>query len=235
MALQLQGLPQISQDGTLLWITDKTGGYDPDNNAGGWGSPNYELDQSALLAFVYRKSNPKALLEAKVKYNASALNTEETAFSFTYIKDGVHDFNLIRLPVSSDDTNTIDTTPVALSEGDYWYNSVSLEVKKKVSGVISVVDLTNSSELDALLLTISTGESLLIGQLYYKDLAVKYNSKYLEKRKARREKNKEQESRLREDMIDIILGEAGSSYQYSFGFDTSAQDTIETMLDDYNL
>jgi hypothetical protein len=62
MALQQSGLPQLSQDGKYAWYTDKTGEYNVDSNPGGWGTPNFNLNQSALLVFAYRMSNPKAKL-----------------------------------------------------------------------------------------------------------------------------------------------------------------------------
>jgi len=237
MALELKGLPQISQDGKLLWFTDKTGEYVVTTNEGGWGAPNFELNQSALLLFIYRMENPKVICLPEgdtVKHGSGLANDDEVVFQANYLNDGSHQFNSVRLMVSADDTQSIDTTPVVFTEGDYWFNSVSLLVKKLVSGQAVVQDLTDTDILDAIAASTSV-VSLLCERMYYKNLVVEKNRRYTIGREARRVENTSQLDRMRLDQMDILLGTSTADYQFRYGFKQQAQDTIESLLDDFKL
>ncbi len=237
MATELQGLPQISQDGKHLWFTDKTGEYDVDSNLTGWGDPNYELDQSALLVFWYLMQNPKVLLDpvnGSIKHSIAVDNDFEFVFQADYLQDGYHQVHSVRLMVSTDDTQSIDTVPVVFTEGNYWYNSDDNQVKQLVSGVPVLQDLTDTDTLDAIEADAST-INLLCEILYAKNLVVEKNNKYTKGRNARRNNNEEQEIRMREDGMDILLGIANADYQFRFGFKTNAHDTIESLLDDFKI
>lgn len=234
MALILKGLPQISQDGISVWFTDKTGAYNASSNEGGWGAPNVELNQSALLSIVYYLTNPKEIVNAEAKHQSGATNATEITFQADYLKDGHYEFYSIRLPVSADDTNSIDTIPVVFSEGDTWYNSVDGLVKQIVSAAVVTLDLTDTDVLDAIIADTSL-TSLLCDQQFFKDLAVEKNTRYTRMRKARREEDSSQVTRMRQDMVDIVMGTSTAAYQFSFGLKVESQDTIETLLDDFNL
>jgi len=237
MSLELKGLPQISQDGKYYWFTGKTGEYDAVNNITGWGDPNFELAQSALLLFIYRMENPKVLATAiggMVKHNPSWLNSDEPVFQADYLHDGYTQFNYVRLMVSIDDAQSIDTIPAVFTEGDYWYNSVSGEIKQLVSAVPVVQDLTDPDALDAIAASGSV-VYLLCERLYAKQLAVEKNRKYQQMVEARRKKNTEQINRLRIDQIDILLGVTDADYQMRYGFKLNAHDTIDSLLDDFKL
>ncbi len=237
MATELSGLPQISQDGKYVWFTDKTGEYDIDSNPTGWGSPNFELDQSALLVFWYLMQNPKVLLEpvnGSVKHSAAVDNDFEFVFQAEYLQDGYHQIHSVRLMVSTDDLQSIDTVPIVFTEGNYWYNSGDNQVKQLVSGVPVIQDLTDNDILDAIEADSST-INLLCEKNYYKNLAVEKNNKYTLGREARRNNNEEQENRMRVDGMDILLGVATADYQFRYGFKTQAHDTIESLLDDFKI
>ena len=237
MALELKGLPQISQDGKYLWWTDKTGEYVITTNEGGWGAPNFELNQSALLVFIYRMENPKKIIlpvNGTVKHGSGLANDAELVFQGDYLNDGYHQFNSVRLMVSSDDSNSIDTIPIVLSEGDYWFNSVTSEIKQKVSGVSVVQDLTDSDILDAIRDSNSV-TYLLCEYMYYKNLAVEKNRKYTKGKNARRDENTKQLDRMRSDGMDIILGTSTADYQFRYGLKTEAHNTVESLLDEFKL
>lgn len=237
MALELKGLPQISQDGKYLWFTENVGEYAVTTNEGGWGTPNVELNQSALLQWVYRKTNPTELLAPvgqALKHNASAVNTDETAFQTDYLQDGYHQFHIARLMVSSDDLSSIDTTPVVFTVGDIWYNSIDTQVKELTAGGVVVLDITDQADLDNIAANASV-TYLLCEQMYYKNLSVEKNSKYTEMVQARRDEDTAQIAQLRIDQTDIMLGTATAAYQFSYGLKIEAQATIESLLDDFNL
>lgn len=237
MALELKGLPQISQDGKSLWFTENRGEYAVTTNEEGWGTPNVELSQSALLAWVYRKTNPKALLipvGQQLKYNGSATNADETQFQTEYSNDGYHQFNIARLMVSSDDTQSVDTTPVVFTVGDIWYNAIDLSVKELTAGGIVTLDITLDTDLDNIAGN-SSVTYLLCETMYYANLSIEKNARYTSMREARRQEDVAQVSQLRIDQTDIMLGTATAAYQFSYGLKLEAQDTIESLLDDFNL
>lgn len=236
MTLVLKGLPQVSQDVKYVWFTDKTGEYLVTTNEGGWGSPNFELAQSAILLFVYRMSNPKALLDlvADVKHVPTAANTDELVFQGTYINDGSHQFNSVRLMVSSDDANSIDTVPIVFTNGSIWYNSVDGLVKEMISGVPTAIDLTDTDALDAIL-TNSSVSTLLCEVIWMSKLGVERNNKYNNQRQARREENGQQVQRMRDDQSDITHDSASALYNFGFGEKILAHDIVESSLDRFNL
>lgn len=237
MALILAGLPQVAQIGDSLWFTDKTGEHDATTNEGGWGAPNVELDQSAILVFVYRMTNPTFQLlpiGSTIKHNPVATNADELAFQFTYNNDGYHQFNSVRMMVSSDDANSIDTVPIVFTNGDVWYNSTDGLVKQMQGGSPVVLDITDQTDLSTILASDSVVQ-LLCEQVYYVNLAIKKNDLYNSMREARRRENTSQVNRDKEDQMDILLGTASAAYNFSFGLKTEAQDIIESLLDDFKL
>lgn len=237
MALELKGLPQISQDGKFLWFTENRGEYALTTNEEGWGTPNVELNQSALLAWVYRMTNPTELLAPvgqSLKHNASALNTDETQFQTDYLKDGYHQFHIARLMVSSDDAQSIDTAPVVFTIGDIWYNSIDTQVKELTAGGVVVLDITLQEDLDNIAANASV-TYLLCETMYYKDLSVEKNNRYTAMVQARRDEDTAQIAQMRIDQTDIMLGTATAAYQFSYGLKLEAQATIESLLDDFNL
>jgi len=237
MALEQSGLPQLSQDGKYAWYTDKTGEFNVDSNPGGWGAPNFNLNQSALLAFAYRMSNPKAKLVpvgSQIKYSASYTNDQELQFQFDYLNDGYHQFYSCRLMASSDDVQSLDSTPIVFTEGDIWYNTVTGEVKQLTAGGIVTLDLDDTDVLDAIYESDSVN-ALLCEIMFYGKLAIKKNEKYTLMREARRLEDKKQVTKLREDGTDIMYGMAQAQYQFAFGLKIEAHDTVESLLDDFNI
>lgn len=239
MSLILKGLPQVSQDGKYLWFTDKSGVYATPDNEGGWGTPNFERDESALLSFVFRKTDPRQLLDnvsSLIAYSAGFGNDVESAFQTDYRLDGYHQFYMVRLMVSGNDTESLDGTPVSFVDDDIWYNTLDFQIKRRVLGLPVVLDLTNQDDLDIIIADEGRNSVVLLCEdMFYKDLAVEKNNKYTQMRQARREENSKQVDRLRKDQVDIGLGTATAAYQFSFGLKIEAQDTIETLLDDFKL
>lgn len=237
MALELKGLAQISQDGKYLWFTENRGEYAVTTNEEGWGTPNVELNQSALLSWVYRMENPTAKLEPvgqALRFNVGATNADENQFQTDYLADGYHQFHIARLMVSADDTNSIDTTPVVFTVGDVWFNSIDTTVKQLQAGGVVALDITDQDDL-ALIVASTSIIYLLCETMYYKDLSIHKNELYTSYRAARRNEDTAQIKKLRIDMTDIMLGTATAAYQFSYGLKLEAQDTIESLLDDFNL
>lgn len=238
MALELKGLPQISQDGKSLWFTDSTGQYVVTDNEGGWGTPNVELADSALLSFVYRMENPTKLLTpvgATIKFNVAANDDDIYSFQTEYYKDGYTQFHLVRLMVSLTDTESIDNIAVPFVIGDVWYNSNEFVVKTLNSdSEVVTLDLTLMDDLELIIASDSV-TTLLCEQMFYKDLSIEKNNRYNQMREARRLEDTGQVQRLRVDQMDILLGTSSAAYQFSYGLKNEAHDTIESLLDDFKI
>lgn len=236
MALSLDSLPQLTQNGLYHWLTDKSGAHDAVTNPTGYGGGvNVELGQSALLAFVYYMTNPTMMLVpvgATIKYNASADDADETQFQFDYDEDGSHQFHMVRMPVSIDDENSIDTSIVEFVIGDIWYNSLELLVKTLTSEGIETLDITDQDDLNTIIASAAV-TTTLCEKLYSNHLAVEKNNRYNSQVEARRNENMQQVDRLRKDQTDIQLGVSAASYQFSFGLKIEAQNKIESLLDQF--
>jgi hypothetical protein len=229
MALTLKLLTQIASDVKDLFITDKTGEYDASDNTGGWGAPNPELNQSALLAqVVYKASTGDVSLEAvgsPIRYNPAASNTDESQFQFTYVNDGYHIHYLMRLPASNDGSFTLEG--FGINEGDYFYFIPQSDVYVKQSGEnVLVTDYT-------VLIGDSNISQSLCEDLWLGELTVERSSLYLQYREDRNSgcdiSSQFQELRaLTEDLI-------GADYTFRSGLQIQAQDQVETLLSENNL
>ena len=94
MALELKFLVQIDVSGDFLWVTDTTGAYSVDNDTG-WGAPNPEQNQSAVVSHVVRRaqdnennSEDVALVpvNADVIYDPSAANDKQNQIQYTFLR-----------------------------------------------------------------------------------------------------------------------------------------------------
>lgn len=135
----------VTVDAKHIIVTDLTGAYSG-TNLGGWGAPNVELNQSCIFALVIRKaSTGDEVFEGWTSlfvYDSGAANDKETGFDIKFALDGVLDIVIGRLPVSANGSTTVDTIPVALTEGMFFYYLG--KVYKKVSGVnVEVTDYTD--------------------------------------------------------------------------------------------
>jgi len=166
----------VSTDGKHLYVKDTTGVYDVDDNPSGWGAPNPEMNQSVVFALAIRKALDGDTLFPGVSslfvFDPDATNDKQTSFDISFSLDGVIKIVIGRLPVSNDGINTIDTVPVAITDGMYFYYQG--DVWKKVSGVntkvtnylelVDSVAVVQNSNLDVLYPMLASKQSAL-----YKD------------------------------------------------------------------
>ena len=138
MALELKLEYTINDTVTQIVVTDKTGVYDV-NNLGGWGSPNTERADIALI--LYAKYNPyeKTPLNLSIQnavspvvlYDNSYLNSEISTYSLTYHADGWYQFYLA----------VANTTPTNLENNIYYSTVLS---KLQIYKTSAYVDLTSA-------------------------------------------------------------------------------------------
>lgn len=239
MALGLKLLIQQDITGRSIWLTDKTGTYDVTTNPTGWGVENLaEQDQSALVFHVIRNAEAGAedvsAVSVDAYHNNLAADDDEATVEFNYLMDGWHTLTFFRLPVSDTGVNTIDTTPVALSEGDYFYytgGSNANQVHKKVGS--NNVLVTDYSEM------IGNGDIVQVTceAIFYNKIAIKANDKYKEYRDERDKRGRDSKNavKLLHDVLDLREDIRGADYAFRSGLTTQAQDIIETTIDEYDI
>jgi hypothetical protein len=235
MALDLKQLVQVAQNGASIWSTDQTGEYVVTENEGGWGSPNPELNQSAVMVIGRRDSDPtqyNSFVDAQIKYNASYDNTTVLTWEMDYILDGVHSIYLNRLYASADDIISIEGQ--TFINNDVWYNYIDKSVKQLVLGVPTILDLTLDEDVDKILATTSV-ETVLCEHVLVNDLAVKKNDISLELFQGRRDGTCNAEEEKIKNQMDILLSISSANYSFSFGLKQEAQRIIETSLTTYNI
>jgi hypothetical protein len=121
MAIQLKQLLQVNKEADRLYSTDKTGAYVASYNETGYGAPNIELDEHALLFIAQRIDKETTVLEAvgnSLLFNASANNDQENVVEFIFKTDGHHRVTLLALPASLDGTTLETGDPI---EADLYY------------------------------------------------------------------------------------------------------------------
>jgi len=239
MALELNQLVQIDYTAKYLWSTGKTGEYAAVDNEGGWGAPNSELNQSALGVIAVARDEARTVygnVSPRWKYNSGATNADENQFQISYLKDSIIDVYMIRLMVSADHTITVDTVPIVLVEGHYYYYSQDSQVYKIENGVPVLVE--DMLELIDALSTLATFDgdttSILCSDAYVVKLSVEYGAWY------------KRYTILRKEGCDDIKGEffrmlnfkediIGARRAYNSGLFSKAQSTIETLTEEQNI
>ncbi len=230
MPLVLKYKTQIDISAEFLWVTDKTGEYSSPDNEGGWGNPNQELNQSALLTLINLKHStgdiPLMPVGVQVKFSAASVNSQETMFQFNYESDGYHDMYLIRLPVSNDGLITLEG--IGLSEGDYFYYTAQDDIYQIVNLFPVLVE-----DYNVILDDISNQINTRCQEIFLGLLSVQRSELYLKYREDRNEgcNVDNQFDTLRMLTEDLI----GADYTFRSGLTTQAEDQTETLLDEYDV
>jgi hypothetical protein len=232
MTLVLKALVQPNTEGDRLFITDVTGAYAASTNEGGWGDagvPNPDLVNSALVAIAIRKASEGdenlAPVATAARFNPLATNDDQTTFEFYYKNDGSHNAYLMRLPVSSD--AIVDLDGNTLVDGDYFYNSVLLDVYKMVGATPTLLEsLSEMIDNDTIVQTLCQD---IFQPLQAKDRAARY-LKMVATRKTNCSENPEFQD-LRGHTEDLI----SNDYAFRSGLTIQAQDMVEQKLDELNI
>ena len=230
MALKLTFQIQIDADGESLWITDKTGAYDATDNEGGWGTPNPELNETALAVLVQRSDADGLInlspVSTDVQYNSGASNTDETIFQLLLGRDGRHLAYMFALPVSNDGA-TIIVSGTPLAEGDYFYWTTNNAVYKIESGSPVVVE--DYSEMIDNVNIVQT----LCQELILPDLTRKKHELYREY-KDPRSKRCNDDATFQQVML-LQQDIQGADYSFRSGLTTQSEEIIDTLLHEYEL
>ena len=233
MALGLKILIQVDISGGSLWFTDKTGEYDLTTNDTGWGAPNKELSESALVWSVVRNAmagdEKVSPVSFDVFYDNIAGNTDETIVEFAYGLDGWYTITMFRLPVSNNNLDIIGGG--TLVEGDYYYSTLTSVVSQLISGSPVVV-----TDFEAMVGDVDITQ-VTCEEIFYSKLAIKANDLYKVYQAIRDTKGGEyKESRnALLDVTDLREDIRGADYAFRSGLTTQAQDIIETALTRYDI
>jgi len=227
MALSMKQQVLLDNVVETIFQIDKTGEYSSPDNEGGYGTPNPELNQSALLALCfYKSSNGEVECEAiggNLKYNPAAANTDETEFKFQYVNDGWYDHYLFWLAVSND--GSTDLTGRTLDEEEYFYYQGALYQIQTATPVL-IEDATVVRDQETIVKVLCerfwTGKLKVQRNNYYKTFA--------QTRTGACDDNPSfQKTRiLSEDIATAIT-------TFRSGLKVEAQDQVETLLDIHDL
>ncbi len=106
MALVQVFTERESEDGTIIYITDETGEYDAISNPGGYGAPNTERSEVALIILGKYKASA-----GDVELTADTYNPEDvTEFAFSALEhDGYYQFKIYTVDKYVAQTATLNT------------------------------------------------------------------------------------------------------------------------------
>lgn len=237
MALELNQLVQPDYTAKYLWVTDKTGEYAVDSNEGGWGAPNFELNQSALGVVAIARDEFRSVFEnisPRWRFSASSTNDFVNVAQLAYLKDSLIDVYSIRLMATYDDIVSVDA--INFQEGSYFYNITEDVVKKIENGAVIVVEdmvelVDNLSTLQAL---DGNTISVICSDAYVIKLSVEYGKEY----KVYTVKRKEGCDDLKTELFNLLNFKEdiiGARRAYNSGLFSQAQSIIETLTEEKNI
>ena len=237
MGLALKQIIQQDIAGGSIWVTGNTGEYDVDDNDSGWGTPNEELNESALVWSIVRNelAGKVALssVTADALHNAAWVNDDINTVEFVYGVDGWHSITFFRLPVSSDDVNLLDGG--TLIDLQYYFHSGQNEVRRldatvPITGYSVITDYEPIKDDSNVI-------QLTCEDMYYNKVAIKANDLYKVYRDIRDTKGGEcNEAKIALNaVLDIREDIRGADYAFRSGNTTEAQSIIETVIARYSI
>ena len=230
MPLSLTFKIQTDADGESLWITDQTGEYNDPDNITGWGTPNLELDETALAVLVHRSDADGLVNLLPVSYdafyNGSATNTDETTFQLFIGRDGRHLAYLFALPVSNNGTDII-VSGTTLNDGDYFYWNTNTAVYKIENS--APVQVTDYSEMVS---NVNIVQSLC-QDLILPDLTKKKHELYREYKDPRSKRCNDDDTF--QEVLMLQQDIQGADYSFRSGLTTQSEEIIDTLLNEYAL
>ena len=224
---------KISIDGSKIYVKDVTGAYDATTNPNGYGAPNAELNETALVCIIQRMaSTGEELFEAinpvnPYVFDNTALNTKETEFEFNFAMDGVMDISIIALRVSMDGETYLDDDS-GISEGEYFYWDGGIyKMETPTPDEIENSDLAELFEWDDLVY--KTCSDILAPKLALKrqDLRRKYM--------VQRKKDVDDAEPLFQEGLKLAEDIRGAYYTFYANMKVEAQNQIEQLLKLYEL
>ena len=227
MALELVISLQVDYSGESWWMVENSGAYDSQNNVGGWGTPNPEKVNSALVVYAERQSNPIEVIGSPtsvIYYDAAADNTDEVTIQLTHAADGWVKLWVYQMPAY----DTVGASGAGLLEGQHFYNYENAQVEiTTASGFDAVADYSTLS-ID------NTLTSIFAEELFTMQLREKARELYIEYTTARDECMDDVKEKFRA-YLTLTQDIQGLDYAFYGGLTTEAHDATETLLKKYDL
>lgn len=227
MSLSLAQKVRTNVLGNEVWVTDNTGAYAVTVQTGGWGAPNLELNQTALIAYVKRITPEGATALVPLTYALSYSDADDNdairAIGFTYLGDGHYSSYLFAVPVSTDAIQTLagDT----IEEDDYFVMDNVLYQRQDDDTDDEVTDYS-------LLIDVDTIPKVQCDKMFYNKLAIKRNDEYYrDYRDARVGNDPELSAELLRKIDDLDADIAGADYRFRVGLFTIAENIVAELLE----
>jgi len=233
MALELKIENSINVTGLELYIEDVTGAYDS-TNIGGWGAPNTERKDVALMGLTekYHTNEDTSLLivqDPQIDYDINYTNDYKSKFVFNVEKDGGHKHHLIILNPSDNGNTYLDSTSIAID--DYFFLTTDFLVyqknddgtNKEITDYKELIEVTNGNKPD----------SISVDQFWTPKLSIKQAELYNEYRIARTNCVNEREAL--DSVVEVNLNLTHASGLFYRGLYMDAENVIDTMFDLFDL
>lgn len=229
MPVQPKQLLQTNRDADRLWSTDKTGAYNAVTNTGGWGDPNAELNESALLFVAVRKGSTESFLSAvgtQVFNDPAAINSFENACEFVLSEDGHHRVYLFQLDVSEDGVTLLKDGSTIAEEGYFYYEG---DVCQKIDGEVTIIEAEDYGDL--------IGNENIVNDyaenIFYPNLMMKLQS-LVQTYIGYREKNQVEEEEYFKRLARDLRDDLESAYNLFWsGLTIQANSLVESLTNKY--
>lgn len=227
MSLLLKQSVRTNLLGNEVWVTDKTGAYVVSVNAGGWGAPNLELNETALIAVVKHitPDTTKVLdpLTYAISYSDTDTNDAVRSIGFIYDGDGHYSSYLFAVPVSLDGVTTVAGDTIV--EDDYFVMAGVLYQKQGDDSNLEITDYT-------VLIDAELVSKVQCDKMFYNKLAVKRNDEYYrDYRTARDANDPDLAAELLKKIEDLEADIAGADYRFRVGLFTIAENIVAELLE----
>ena len=229
MALELKIENSINVTGKSLYVKDITGLYTVPLNEGGYGTPNLNRRDIALMGIVTKfVTDDESLLLSPVNdqidYDDSYTNDYQSVFEFTTDKDGGYQHYMLMFLPSADGNLYLNGEPIQL--GDYFYYTPDGGIyQKEGNGSITLI------QDYSVLIDPDNGdvpEQVSERRFWTPQLQIKQASLYNDYRKAR--DNCDNESEILNKITECNTNIEQASGIFYRGYYMEAQEIIDRML-----
>lgn len=229
MALEVKIALQVDKTGDRFYVQDATGVYTA-NNIGGWGDPNQERDELALVVYANRITEEGTLdsviITQQEEWAENLVNSDETEFQVAIDQDGVYNIYLFAIKVSTDAINDLESN--VLEEGDiYLYNSSVYQIQDA-----SAVELEPSDYPEKMVGNEDISQAYC-QEIWFPNIAISSIKEYRKYMDARRENCED----FMDDFHAYMRLEAdirGTERLFRFNLPIEARETLETLNNQYD-
>ena len=228
--LTLRHTEAISSMGSVVVVTDATGTYASPSNLGGWGSPNPDLNKTALVALA-QLSTPDGVTTSVsgLAFNAADNNSTVRTISLQYPGDGHEKIYLFAVQATNNGVTSLSGHTIAT--GEYYYLTTDGKVyQKAASGPDTLI--TDYS----VLVGVGAITQTMNDKIFFNQLTIKKELEYYRLyRDARSSSDNEQADYYRKILDDLTIDIDGAFWQFSAGLFTQAEDIVAQLVEKHGI